>query len=259
MQTLAEHWDGSKWSIQETPNSEIGRGLRSVSCVSSTCMAVGYQDNPHETPLAERWTSEKWIAVTIPLPSGAEESGFSSVSCVSETSCKAVGFYRYEESEKDLIESWNGEKWTIDTAPTGSGWLTGVSCNSTTECTAVGYEAARPPIAERWKGTTWSIESLPEPVGSQREYDAVNSVMCVSSTRCTTVGAYGPTVETRLPYAATWNGSHWELQSVPNPGGTFTILFGASCPALTACMAVGSSTPIPKVAKSATLAERFSE
>jgi hypothetical protein len=259
--SFGEHWNGTSWSLQTTPKLEPEESaLMKISCSSaSACTAVGYRLNGSVAPLVERWNGTSWSVQSVPVPPTAEASELKGISCVSSTMCVAVGYYRYEESEEDLIESWNGEKWTIDSAPTGSGWLVNISCSSTTECTAVGYEAASPPIAERWKGTTWSIESLPEPVGSQREYDSVNSVMCVSSTRCTTVGAYAPTVETRLPDAATWNGSHWELQSVPNPGGTLTRLSGISCTALTACTAVGSSTPIPKVAKSATLAERFSE
>jgi hypothetical protein len=53
-----------------------------------------------------------------------------------------------------------------------------------------------------------------------------------------------------------WNGKSWSLASMPNPAGTFTTMAGLSCTELTACTAVGSSTPT--AFKSATLAERFS-
>jgi hypothetical protein len=65
---LAEHWDGSAWTIQSMPDAP-GAGTsvpRAVACTSAdTCEAVGsFQgrgaDAPH--PLQERWSSGTWSA-----------------------------------------------------------------------------------------------------------------------------------------------------------------------------------------------------
>jgi hypothetical protein len=46
--TLAERWDGAKWSVQTTPNAaNYDRSyLNAVSCAAGGCIALGYaQDN----------------------------------------------------------------------------------------------------------------------------------------------------------------------------------------------------------------------
>ena len=57
--TLAERWNGTKWSIQHTPNptGAPGSWLDGVSCASaSTCTAVGDPNfSPPQVTLAERW------------------------------------------------------------------------------------------------------------------------------------------------------------------------------------------------------------
>jgi len=57
--TLAERWNGTKWSIQTTPNPVGGSNstLDGVSCASaSTCTAVGgYNNGTTGATLAERW------------------------------------------------------------------------------------------------------------------------------------------------------------------------------------------------------------
>ena len=57
---LVERWNGTKWSIQPTPNpaSAIGSGLSAVSCPSATaCMALGSSRDAdgQVQVLIERW------------------------------------------------------------------------------------------------------------------------------------------------------------------------------------------------------------
>ena len=58
--TLAEGWNGTKWSIQHTPNPTGGSLIiqNGVSCTSaSACTAVGASSNGTTTvTLAERWS-----------------------------------------------------------------------------------------------------------------------------------------------------------------------------------------------------------
>src|SRR3989442_7471743 len=64
--TLAEHWDGSLWSVVPTPNVGDGENaLTAVATVSaSDVWAVGYDspDVPRRT-LAERWDGSSWSVV----------------------------------------------------------------------------------------------------------------------------------------------------------------------------------------------------
>ena len=106
-----------------TPNPGPGSELLGVSCVSPTaCTAVGDQLNSqgYYQTLTEFWNGTRWS--TVPSPDkghGTNENFLSGVSCVSATACTAVGQYG-TGSSAPLIESWNGTRWTIVPAPTGT-------------------------------------------------------------------------------------------------------------------------------------------
>jgi hypothetical protein len=83
---LAETWNGTAWSAQQTANPAGTRGsqLTGVSCISAAfCMAVGYSDLPGETePLAEVWHgSGGWSLLQMPTPTG--QGLLNGVSCTS--------------------------------------------------------------------------------------------------------------------------------------------------------------------------------
>ena len=80
--TLAEGWNGTKWTTQTTANPAGGSSnvLNAVSCASShSCTAVGsyytYVKKQFESVgLAEQWNGTSWSAETVPPPSGATGS-----------------------------------------------------------------------------------------------------------------------------------------------------------------------------------------
>jgi hypothetical protein len=117
----------------------------------------------------------------------------SEVSCISTNDCIAVGMaawgsYRAPNSGP-VAERWDGTSWSIQTtpSPTASG-LSGVSCTSTTACTAVGFtDYNNATLAEAWNGTSWSIQTTPNPAGATSV--GLNAVSCTSATTCTAVGA----------------------------------------------------------------------
>ncbi|MEO6472983.1 MAG: hypothetical protein ABIR57_13410, partial [Aeromicrobium sp.] len=135
---------------------------------------------------------------TTPNPIGTTDSQLNGVSCTSATACTAAGFHNASSGgSKTLAERWNGTKWTIQTTPnpTGSAYsrLDGVSCASSTACTAVGYyygSSAGKTLVERWNGTTWTIQTTPNPTGATGSY--LSGVSCTSATACTAAGHYDP-------------------------------------------------------------------
>jgi hypothetical protein len=239
--TLAERWDGIKWSIQATPNPSLGGGiLFGVSCSSaSACTAVGASN---AGTLAERWNGTKWVIQPTPNPpsGGGVLVG---VSCSSASACTAVG----ASNAGNLAERWNGTKWSIQPTPNPSGsqfgFLNGVSCTSSSACEAVGFyvnsSGTGVNLAERWKGTKWSIQPTPNPSGSQ--FGFLNGVSCTSSSACEAVGSYLNSSGTGVNLAERWNGTNWVIQPTPNPSGSqFGFLNGVSCTSSSACEAVGS-------------------
>jgi len=183
--TLAERWDGSRWTIQTTrePSGAKSGSLTGISCVSGkACTAVGSFTNGAGTPetLAERWNGSSWVLQPTPDPSGATTSSLSAVSCPSTWPCTAVGTYTKPANHSVmLLERFNGTRWVMQTLPSPSAAksssLSGVSCTAANACTAVGdysdseYDSgafAFWTLAERWNGTHWRIQTTPSPSGS---------------------------------------------------------------------------------------------
>lgn len=221
---LAEKWDNTEWALLTIPTitAEFGE-LDGVSCSSAAaCTAVGSEGYPR-VPLAERWNGTEWSLQSIPAPK-AEFTEVNAVSCSSSSACIAVGSDGYPRVP--MAESWNGTAWSLQSIPapkaTEKGGefseLEGVSCSSSTSCTAVGlYGYPITIFAERWNGAEWSIQSMANPTGALESYG--DGVSCTSATTCTAVGGYENSSKTQVTLAEYWNGTEWKLQTTPNPTG----------------------------------------
>ncbi len=265
--TLAEVRSGTSWSISSTPNPSGSTFpmLSGVSCTLSTaCTAVGnYYNANTQLSLAERWNGTTWSVQSTPNPSGAKLTALNDVSCISATSCTAVGTW-YGTAQSPLAESWNGTSWSTQSTPNPANEqnaLSSVSCiMSTGGCFAVGASTntagTGTGLALGYYGTTygWLVVSTPLPSGAATS--VLSAVSCSSASSCIGVGVStsGSGQDTLL--VETWNGSAWTIQSAPVPtGAVASSLSGVSCTAATSCEAVGSY--VNGSAVTATLAERW--
>jgi hypothetical protein len=248
--TLAERWNGKRWTIEPTPNPATAGGesvLYGVSCPSSSvCVAVGYDRDlaaGHfgSFPLVERWNGKRWAIQSTPRLAGLKFDVLNAVSCSSARACTAVGYSAPDASSigTALAERWNGQSWTTQTSPApANSSLASVSCNSGVTCTAVGYgtPGSRTTLAERWNGERWTIQSTPNPAKAWAT--ALSGVSCSSASRCVAAGfsLSGP-----LTVAERWNGRRWAIQHTLNPGQPGeSELTGVSCTSADACTAVGT-------------------
>jgi hypothetical protein len=245
--------EASTWSILASPNSGTGDNqLNGVACVSSSfCTAVGFyytSGGPAQT-LIESWDGNSWSIV--PSPSNGAESNFlNGVACVLPSSCTAVGsFYTSSGPAQTLIESWDGNSWSIVPSPnngvgTESNFLDGVACVSPSSCTAVGsYSNASgelQTLIESWNGTSWSIVSSPNS-GTGENFLA--AVACVSPSSCTAAGGYhNNSTGFFQTIIESWDGTDWLIVSSPNRGTGDNFLYGVSCALPKTCTAVGTAT-----------------
>src|SRR5215469_11290649 len=145
--------------------------------------------------------------------------------------------------------------WSI--VPTRSslartGQLAGLSCPSSSSCTAVGNFTRRSGVAvtlaEHWDGRGWAIQATPSPRAAR--LSALFSVSCSSPSACTAVGQAVSDQGASAPLAERWNGTRWRIQGTPNPVAGGGALFGVACASSSACTAVGASN-------SGTLAEHW--
>ena len=147
--------------------------------------------------------------------------------------------------------------WSLQPTPNPVGTassLLGVSCTSSSACTAVGLsESTSVPkattLAERWNGSTWEIQPTPDPAGTTSP--VLRGVSCTSPSACTAVGFAQSATGVITTLAERWNGSTWEIQPTPNPvGSSISLLYGVSCTSSSTCIATGEFD-------SQTLAERW--
>jgi hypothetical protein len=154
LRTLAERWNGTKWTVKSTPNptGSMYNELVAVDCSSATaCSAVGNYNPTTATSrtLAERWNGTKWTLKSTPN-TGSAISYLEGVACTSSTTCTAVGYDRPTSATiRTLAERWNGTKWAVQNTPNPSGSsgineLYAVACPRATICTAVGAQQKNP-------------------------------------------------------------------------------------------------------------------
>ncbi len=248
---VAEQWNGTKWAVRATPISTSfdEAGFSDVSCTKSTnCAAVGFYHDPvdGDRALAEHWALQ-WQLQQPAVPSNAEASDMSGVSCPTQNFCMGIGGDEVTGGgEFDAFtETWDNstQTWTLLTTPNAANIsLNGVSCTSAKQCTAVGdvdNGGKIQTLAERWNGTSWAAQTTPSPAHASRSF--LISVSCPSSKACVAVGWYANSHGKQALLAEQWNGTTWKIEKTPAPSGSnLDQLNAVSCTSATACMAVGS-------------------
>jgi hypothetical protein len=103
-------------------------------------------------------------------------------------------------------------------------------------------------LAERRNGTSWKIQSMPDPSVKSDPYPREDNaselygVSCTAPNACIAVGNYyNYNAHGVVPLAERWNGASWKIQATPNvgPANPDSHLYGVSCTAANACLAVG--------------------
>jgi hypothetical protein len=253
--TLAESWNGSVWSLASSPN--IGTDttvdsnvLEGVSCVSArSCEAVGVYFNDqggYLRTVVESWNGSAWSLTSSPNR-GWNDNYLDSVSCVSASSCKAVGGYVNASGvQRTLVESWNGSVWSLASSPnhgTHNNVLRGVSCLSASSCKSVGGyvngSGVVRTLVESWNGSVWSLAASPND-GTHDNELGLGGVSCVWARSCKAVGYYLNDRNVQRTLVESWNGSVWSLAASPNDGTHNNVLLGVSCVSARSCEAVGN-------------------
>lgn len=247
--TLVQRWTGS-WAVQSSPHptGALGSFLSGVSCASSSeCTAVGASIDAGgvQQPLVLEWSGGTWTQQSAPLPAGATTGQLSGVSCASGSACVAVGSFTDATGQKPLALAWNGSSWSAMTAANPSGvtgaGLSGVSCTSSTACTAVGSSNSSgvySPLVERLSGTTWTEQTAAIPSGATGA--ALTGVSCTSGTHCSAAGYSYDAGGTFSSLAELWSASTWAVETTPGPRtAAGTLLSGISCRSSTECTAAG--------------------
>ncbi|HET7048946.1 MAG TPA: hypothetical protein VFI54_11830 [Solirubrobacteraceae bacterium] len=203
---LAEHWNGSRWSLQPAVSAGEPEGfLAGVSCTApSACTAVGGGARGHAR--VERWNGASWTLQHTPSVPKADLTLFSAVSCTSAIACTAVGTDSTGRALFPLAQGWNGRRWSSQGAHFAGDDFTSVSCTAPRACTAVGdASGGAQTLTAAWDGSRWSVQPSPQAT-DQRANHTLFDVSCTSRSICFAVGginrssngtAVGPLIERR--------------------------------------------------------------
>jgi hypothetical protein len=212
-------------------------------------LAVGMTENT--TSLAERLSGSTWSVGALPASTTSFGSG---VSCVAAGKCFATANVNNARGEYGLVYEWSGTSWNkrfpafLGPKEATSSYVDGISCTSSSECTAVGSYtggSGAKPLIERLglgseKELVWKIEE-----GANGADEAVS---CASSIACMAVG---------LGLSQSWNGKEWKAGTLAVPAeGEKLGATGVSCTAANECTAVGYYFPKGS-AKNLAFAERW--
>jgi hypothetical protein len=195
--TLAEHWDGTRWTVVPTPNAgqQTSQQLSGVAAVSSTDVwAVGQVSGlvgPGPSALILHWDGATWSPITS--PSIGSGSSLNAVSAVSSTDVWAAGYYFDSTGTHALTEFWNGSAWSV-VPDSDNVALTSISATSPTDAWATGNDI------EHWNGATWQVVSTLQ----------ARSISAVTSNDVWALVAGSQPIER-------WNGASWSV--VPSPSG----------------------------------------
>jgi hypothetical protein len=228
--SLAEMWNGSKWTVVTAPSPTPLTDLFSVSCTAKPdwCMATGdfWAPKVYYSTLTEEWNGSKWSRVASPSPTQGYGSYLFGISCNNPSACVAAGSWEQTAGNVNVIDRWHGKGW-FTSAPVNvkrhEGELTAVSCEGPNNCWAVGYEAhwaktiaVGATEAEFWNGSRWSL--VPTPNGPKSNGSELYGVSCPGPTTCVAVGHWvAPVTLEVFTLAEIWNGQKWTRSNSPNP------------------------------------------
>ncbi|HZS16082.1 MAG TPA: RHS repeat-associated core domain-containing protein [Candidatus Dormibacteraeota bacterium] len=230
-QTLIEYYNGTSWSIINSPNPGTSSALVGVACVAATdCWAVGHTDSQ---TLTEHYDGSAWTVVSSPNVANMNSNGLAAVTCVSSSDCWTIGEAVPNSGIfQTLAEHWDGTTWTIFATPTigvpQGPYLRGVACSASNDCWAVGnYDGSVEyyTLTDHWYGTSWSVVSSPAVPDTS---SLLNAVTCTSTSNCWAVGRYPWTNGIQRALILHWTNGAWIIDGSPiggnvtaqeNPGG----------------------------------------
>lgn len=166
--TLAEHWDGTQWSVVSSPNPGTNNLLYGVACVAThDVWAVGNKDG-NTLILHYSGSPASWSTVTSPNP-GTLQNLLDGVTCYSSGECFTVGEYKNtgQTTYSSLTIRYDGTSWSTVSSPnqgTNDNVLSSVAyVGSKSWAWAVGFYD-KPPYKTNilsWNGSSWSVATSP--------------------------------------------------------------------------------------------------
>ena len=262
MDSLAEHRDGTAWSVVPTPNpkhaSTDGNVLDAVDATGpDDVWAVGShlrRGGISTTPFILHFDGSAWSQVAAP-PGRFIDSSLNGVVAISPDDAWIVGVRATGTPPRDapMAMHWDGTAWRLVRVPNPQGdredALTSVAATASDDVWAVGQAGERTTLTMHFDGSRWRIVKSPDPPGEAR--NSLNSVVAIGADD---VWADGTGGSPNSGISEHWDGTSWQL--VPMQAkGEFEELAGVTAQADGTVWAVGLVRPAKPEYQ--TLAQRY--
>ena len=220
--TIAEHWDGTRWSVVATPKvSQPTAQLDSAATdPQGNVWAAGFSDDPSclcgET-IVERWTGQAWSRIATPNPGVADY-----INGITATSASDVWVVGQEwtslSSIVPLVMHYDGTRWTVvNTSQFAGAALYTVSAVASNDAWAlgnIGVVGQNAVLALHWNGSTWQRVIFPAEQGG---YYIIRGVSGVASGDLWAAGFFVYNQQSSyLARSFHWNGTSWSRVDVAN-------------------------------------------
>jgi hypothetical protein len=244
---------GYTLQVVPTPNENSNSELFAASASSpNDIWAVG-QSTIH-------FDGIRWTAFPAPMIKGDNNSFLQGVVAISPTLAWAAGSVADRAHSGQVIEQWNGTRWSLFPGPRfgkkDQAHVFAMTASSANDVWAIGSLVNRgnglvSSLFEHWNGTAWTATT----VESNNQFlfgasaDATNDAWAVGFSG-------SDNIETSAMH---WDGTNWKSVATPNVGEGTNKLNAVLALAPNDVWAVGFSTPVapPKQAATLTLIEHF--
>ncbi|OLE36160.1 MAG: hypothetical protein AUI36_27125, partial [Cyanobacteria bacterium 13_1_40CM_2_61_4] len=173
--TLAEHWDGTAWTISPTPNTgDFDNVLNGLDSTSSTdAWAAGtWWDGTKTQTLTLHWDGAAWTVVPSPNFGSGRNVLFAVDSLAPDDVWTVGGYYDDVNTTRTLVLRWDGLAWGEVPSPDlgDSATMLAVSALGAEDIWAAGSmvhafgETSRS-LTEHWDGSAWRRTPSPSPGG----------------------------------------------------------------------------------------------
>jgi hypothetical protein len=234
LNTLAEHFDGTRWTAFPLPN--VGAQQNILQAVSmpapGKAWAVGDFINGkfQQQTLIEHFDGTVWSVVPSPSP-GALQNILYGVAAITDTDVWAVGaFEDANDLWHTLTEHWDGSTWSVVTAVdagTHGNQFYAVKALAANNVYAIGQQAnagfPNEALIEHWNGTAWSVVTSPADAAT-----ALPLGLTATATSLTVVGQQETDTAPYTSYVAAGSPTALGIQPTPNLGTGENDAFAAT-------------------------------
>jgi hypothetical protein len=253
LQAHGQTQGSSTLEVVATPNANPNSELFAASASSpNDTWAVG-QSTIH-------FDGTTWTAFPAPMIRGDNNSFLQGVVDISPTLAWAAGNVTDGAHPGQVIEQWNGAKWSLFPAPKfgkrDRANVFAMTSSSANDVWAIGSlvnlgTGLVSPLFEHWNGTAWTATT------GEASNELLFGASADAANDAWAVGFDGSdNIETAAMH---WDGTNWKRVATPNVGEGTNKLNAVLALAPNDVWAVGFSTPVapPKQADAVTLIEHF--